>query len=122
MKILMLGWEYPPHISGGLGTACEGLTTAVASRGIEIDFLVPRLFGEEDAPHMQLLDAASEEPRTQDEHPPAVVTTRQWAELIAAEPALATDPIFVAAVEAATMGMPNQAGSEIRTIRVPAML
>jgi glycosyltransferase involved in cell wall biosynthesis len=122
MKILMLGWEYPPHISGGLGTACEGLTTAVASRGIEIDFLVPRLFGEEDAPHMRLLDAASEEPWTQDEHPPAVVTTRQWAELIAAEPALATDPIFVAAVEAATMGMPKQAGSEIRTIRVPAML
>ena len=34
MRILMLGWEYPPHISGGLGTACEGLTTALASRGI----------------------------------------------------------------------------------------
>ena len=45
----MLGWEYPPHISGGLGTACEGLTTALASRGIEIDFLVPKLYGEEDA-------------------------------------------------------------------------
>ena len=59
MKILMLGWEYPPHISGGLGTACEGLTTALAGRGIEIDFLVPRLYGEEDAPHMQILGAAS---------------------------------------------------------------
>ena len=35
----MLGWEYPPHISGGLGTACEGLTTALARRGIEIDFV-----------------------------------------------------------------------------------
>ncbi len=59
MKILMLGWEYPPHISGGLGTACEGLTTALAGRGVEIDFLVPRLYGEEDAPHMQILGAAS---------------------------------------------------------------
>ena len=36
MRILMLGWEYPPHISGGLGTACEGLTTALAQRGIEL--------------------------------------------------------------------------------------
>ena len=30
MRILMLGWEYPPHISGGLGTACQGLTEALA--------------------------------------------------------------------------------------------
>ena len=59
MKILMLGWEYPPHISGGLGTACEGLTTSLAAQGVEIDFLVPKLFGEEDAPHMELLGAAS---------------------------------------------------------------
>ena len=57
MKILMLGWEYPPHISGGLGTACEGLTTALAKLGVEIDFVVPHLIGNEEAPHMQLVDA-----------------------------------------------------------------
>jgi glycosyltransferase involved in cell wall biosynthesis len=122
MKILMLGWEYPPHISGGLGTACEGLTTAVASRGIEIDFLVPRLFGEEDAPHMRLLGAASAEPMAQDESPPPDTTAKHWAELIAAEPALATDPIFVAAVEAASAGLPPQSAAAIHTLRVPAML
>ncbi|MCM2324086.1 MAG: glycosyltransferase family 4 protein [Oligoflexia bacterium] len=55
MKILMLGWEYPPHISGGLGTACEGLTTALGRLRINMDFVVPRLFGEERAPHMRLL-------------------------------------------------------------------
>ena len=65
MRILMLGWEYPPHISGGLGTACEGLTTSLASRGIEIDFLVPKLYGGENAPHMQLLGAASATPMAQ---------------------------------------------------------
>lgn len=53
----MLGWEYPPHISGGLGTACEGLTTALARIGVEIDFVVPRLFGGETAPHMSLIDS-----------------------------------------------------------------
>lgn len=53
----MLGWEYPPHISGGLGTACQGLTTALAKRGLEIDFVVPHLFGDEQASHMNLMDS-----------------------------------------------------------------
>jgi glycosyltransferase involved in cell wall biosynthesis len=54
----MLGWEYPPHISGGLGTACEGLTTALARNNVEITFVVPHCFGEENAPHMRLVDAS----------------------------------------------------------------
>ena len=33
MKILMFGWEFPPYISGGLGVACHGLTTALTSIG-----------------------------------------------------------------------------------------
>lgn len=43
MKVLMFGWEFPPHLSGGLGTACYGLTRALASRGTEIIFVLPRL-------------------------------------------------------------------------------
>lgn len=54
IEVLMLGWEYPPHISGGLGTACEGLTTALAPLGVEIDFVVPHVYGQEQAPHMRL--------------------------------------------------------------------
>jgi len=120
MKILMLGWEYPPHISGGLGTACEGLTTALAARGVEIDFLVPKLYGEEDAPHMQLLGAASGAPTA----PEAVSfwTRDRLAELIAAEPALATDPIFTAAVEAARSAGMRTSQAGVRTLVVPAML
>jgi glycosyltransferase involved in cell wall biosynthesis len=56
MKVLMLGWEYPPNISGGLGTACEGLTKALASKGIDIDFVLPKKLGGEHAPHMDLLE------------------------------------------------------------------
>jgi glycosyltransferase involved in cell wall biosynthesis len=52
--VLMLGWEYPPHISGGLGTACEGLTTALSPLGVRIEFVVPHLYGQEYAPHMRL--------------------------------------------------------------------
>jgi glycosyltransferase involved in cell wall biosynthesis len=58
MKILMLGWEYPPHIAGGLGTACQGLTSALSHQGVDIHFVVPELFGREEARHMVLSDAA----------------------------------------------------------------
>ncbi len=42
MKIFMLGWEFPPFISGGLGTACYGLTKAMSKLGLEITFVLPR--------------------------------------------------------------------------------
>jgi len=51
----MLGWEYPPHITGGLGTACEGLTRALARLKVSVDFVVPTLIGDEQAPHMNLI-------------------------------------------------------------------
>ena len=41
-RVLMFGWEFPPHNSGGLGVACQGLTRAMAARGIEIVFVMPK--------------------------------------------------------------------------------
>ncbi len=41
IKTLMLGWEFPPFISGGLGTACHGLTKAMSRRGMQVTFLMP---------------------------------------------------------------------------------
>lgn len=41
MKVLMLGWELPPHNSGGLGIACYQLCKALSSRPIDIEFIVP---------------------------------------------------------------------------------
>ncbi len=42
MKVFMLGWEFPPFISGGLGTACYGLTKAMSNLGIQITFALPK--------------------------------------------------------------------------------
>ena len=43
MRLLMFGWEFPPNNSGGLGTACEGLTTALSKKEeIELVFVLPR--------------------------------------------------------------------------------
>lgn len=41
MNILMLGWELPPHNSGGLGVACYHMSKALAVEGADIDFIVP---------------------------------------------------------------------------------
>ena len=41
MKVFMLGWEFPPFISGGLGTACHGLTKAMSKIGLEVVFVLP---------------------------------------------------------------------------------
>lgn len=57
----MLGWEYPPHIAGGLGTACAGLTAALSAQGISIHFIVPEMFGDEQVGHMQFSSAATGE-------------------------------------------------------------
>jgi glycogen synthase len=42
MKVLMFGWEFPPFKSGGLGTACYGLTKALAKCDTKITFVIPK--------------------------------------------------------------------------------
>lgn len=62
MKILMLGWELPPHNSGGLGVACLNLSKSLAKLGADIDFVVPyesdHHFG-----YMNVLSATHIDPR-----------------------------------------------------------
>ncbi len=55
MKVLMLGWEFPPYISGGLGTACYGLTKGLSELGTEIAFLLPRPIRSAYSTHVKLL-------------------------------------------------------------------
>src|SRR3989344_7235851 len=42
LKVLMFGWEFPPYNSGGLGTACEGLASALSSENVSITFVLPK--------------------------------------------------------------------------------
>ncbi|HEX7584144.1 MAG TPA: glycosyltransferase family 4 protein [Prolixibacteraceae bacterium] len=58
MRVLMFGWEFPPHISGGLGTACYGLTKGLAGfKDVSVIFVVPKAYGDEDQTSMKLLGA-----------------------------------------------------------------
>ena len=45
MRVLMFGWEFPPFNSGGLGTACYGITKALSKKGVEINFVLPKNLG-----------------------------------------------------------------------------
>lgn len=58
MNVLMFGWELPPYNSGGLGTACLGLTESLVPLGVSIDFVVPKIFGSFPFRHMQIHSAA----------------------------------------------------------------
>jgi glycosyltransferase involved in cell wall biosynthesis len=58
MRVLMFGWEFPPHISGGLGTACFGLTRGMSViPNLDILFVVPKAYGDEDQSRIRVLGA-----------------------------------------------------------------
>lgn len=53
-KVFMIGWEYPPHNSGGLGVACQGLTQALSQENTRIQFALPYHFTQ-DVDHMRIM-------------------------------------------------------------------
>lgn len=56
MRVLMFGWEFPPHNSGGLGMACFGLSQALTWGGVNVTFVLPRAVSVA-APYMDLVFA-----------------------------------------------------------------
>ncbi len=59
MNVLMLGWEFPPHFSGGLGVVCYELTKAYREKGIHTTYVMP--FGPDDiqADYVDLIVASN---------------------------------------------------------------
>ena len=56
MKVLMFGWEYPPHILGGLGTASYGITKGLSEQGdMQITFCLPKPWGDEDKSFLNII-------------------------------------------------------------------
>ncbi len=56
MKVLMFGWEFPPHILGGLGTASYGITAGLAKQpDMQITFCIPKPWGDEDKSFMNII-------------------------------------------------------------------
>ncbi len=58
MQALMFGWEFPPHILGGLGTASYGLTKGMAQQpDMHITFVIPKPWGDEDQSFLRIIGA-----------------------------------------------------------------
>ncbi len=55
----MLGWELPPHNSGGLGVACFYMAKALAKNGADIDFVVPYKNKHTEIKFMKVLNATN---------------------------------------------------------------
>ena len=62
VKILMLGWELPPHNSGGLGVACLNMARALSRQGMSIDFVIPYTAEHTDVDFMHILSATDLDP------------------------------------------------------------
>lgn len=62
MKILMLGWELPPHNSGGLGVACLNMARALANEGVDIEFVLPYAAKHPGTEFMHILSATKLDP------------------------------------------------------------
>lgn len=62
MKILMLGWELPPHNSGGLGVACLNMARALSRQGADIEFVVPYTAEHPDIKFMRVVSATELNP------------------------------------------------------------
>jgi len=58
MRVLMFGWEFPPHITGGLGTACFGLVKGLGKHGVDVIFVVPKAYGDEANEGFRLVNAS----------------------------------------------------------------
>jgi len=58
MRVLMFGWEFPPHIAGGLATACEGIVKGLAYNGVKSLFVMPSASGDEDQSCATILNAS----------------------------------------------------------------
>lgn len=61
IKVLMFGWEFPPEISGGLGTACYGLVSGLIENNVDVLFVVPKLYGSEETDKFRLVNATDVE-------------------------------------------------------------
>ncbi len=57
MDVLMFGWEFPPYASGGLGTACYGLTKGLCNNHVNVTFVVPKVPDNPASSHVKLIGA-----------------------------------------------------------------
>ena len=74
MRVFMLGWEFPPFISGGLGTACYGLTKALSRKETQVTFVLPKTVDSDYGSHVKLLSPQAPQAAAGDRAPESVAS------------------------------------------------
>jgi len=90
----MLGWEFPPFITGGLGTACYGLTKALDRQGVDVTFVLPKTIPPDGASHVRLVTPGATVERSTGRLPKPVGTA---SNAVVREPARVPEPVAPAA-------------------------
>ena len=80
MRVFMLGWEFPPLISGGLGTACYGLTKSLSRQEVNITFVLPKPVSGEFPEHMNIVAPQAAAAAQGDRSPEAVASTYSYTQ------------------------------------------
>ncbi|MFN5496757.1 MAG: glycosyltransferase [bacterium] len=94
LRVLMLGWEFPPFITGGLGTACYGLTKALDRQGVDVTFVLPKTIPPDGASHVRLVTPGATVERSTGRLPKPVGTA---SNAVVREPARVPEPVAPAA-------------------------
>jgi glycosyltransferase involved in cell wall biosynthesis len=89
----MLGWEFPPFITGGLGTACYGLTRALDRQGVDVTFVLPKTIPPDGASHVRLVTPGATIERSTSRLPKPVGTA---SNAVVREPARVPEPMGLA--------------------------
>lgn len=80
----MLGWEFPPHSTGGLGVACLGLAQALTAENVDISFVLPRRINvSHDSIRLLFADVPNISFTSVDTALQGYVTSREYADIVA---------------------------------------
>jgi glycosyltransferase involved in cell wall biosynthesis len=120
MRVFMLGWEFPPFITGGLGTACHGLTKAMDARGLEIIFVMPGATDPSASSHVDLLSPESiDTPGPGAASPPVIELDENFDPIVPVPPSVAGE-VHAAGLPAPTSNQGFSAGVEF--VHVPVQM
>jgi len=111
MRVLMFGWEFPPHISGGLGTACYGLTKALLKCGVDLIFVVPKAYGDEQPGSIRLINASDVAVNVQDDIFKEYVDNISFVEVDSSLVPYANDEQYYHIIESIEKGLTVEKGA-----------
>jgi len=113
IRVFMLGWEFPPFISGGLGTACYGLTRAMDQLGVRVTFVVPKMVDSHYSTHVKLLTPGAQRRQVRPMRKDVSWRNIRFRPIVSPLRAYATADSYAERIER-TLGLRGEMGNRLR--------